>query len=196
MRGPSFDKLRTAEFVCCAAEAIVELLQTSLGGLHGNLASAVDALLDEAFPDRTPGKQSYHSEHGTPALILLLWDRERVLGHLAVYQREVEIGAETFSIGMIGGVAVASSHRGMGLARTLLAQARTHLAVQSIPFSVLFAYEPAVYASSGYKLMLNETHFLDGDGLWKTFVYRGSMYAELSSKPWPNKLLDLRGRVV
>ena len=36
----------------------------------------------------------------------------------------------------------------------------------------------------------------DGDGLWKTFVYRGGMYAELLGTAWPDKLLDLRGRVV
>jgi hypothetical protein len=30
----------------------------------------------------------------------------------------------------------------------------------------------------------------------KTFIYRGSMYAELSGRPWPNQMLDLRGRTV
>jgi len=44
--------------------------------------------------------------------------------------------------------------------------------------------------------MRNETRFLDVDGAWKTFVYRGSMYAELAERPWPNGILDLAGRVV
>jgi|SRR4029453_12529192 hypothetical protein len=48
---------------------------------------------------------------------------------------------------------------------------------RSIPFSILFAFEPRVYVSSGYKLMRNHTRFIDADGHWKTLVYHGSMYA-------------------
>jgi hypothetical protein len=44
--------------------------------------------------------------------------------------------------------------------------------------------------------MQNQTRFLDTDGQWKTFVYRGGMYAELSPKPWPNQLIDLCGPTV
>ena len=39
-------------------------------------------------------------------------------------------------------------------------------------------------------------HFLDVDGSWKTFVYRGGMHAELGRLPWPNRLLELAGGVV
>jgi hypothetical protein len=60
----------------------------------------------------------------------------------------------------------------------------------------LFAFEPRVYSSSGYKLMQNRTRFLDMDGEWKSIVYRGSMYAELLGRPWPNLPIDLRGPVV
>jgi predicted acetyltransferase len=65
-----------------------------------------------------------------------------------------------------------------------------------MPFSILFAYEPKVYASSGYELMQNTTRFIDADCTLKTFVYRGSMYAELSGRRWPNQMLELRGRTV
>jgi hypothetical protein len=67
---------------------------------------------------------------------------------------------------------------------------------RSIPFSILFAYEPEVYASSNYNLMRNATRFVDADATTKTMVYRGSMYAELSRRHWPNQLLDLRGRFI
>ena len=97
---------------------------------------------------------------------------------------------------MVGGVAIAPDYRRRGHSRALVRHAHAYLHAQAIPFSILFAYEPSVYASSGYKLMQNETHFLDIDGTWKTLVFRGSMYVELSGRPWPNQLLDLRGRVV
>lgn len=59
-----------------------------------------------------------------------------------------------------------------------------------------YARQPRVYLSSGYRLMQNKTHFLDVDGAWKTFVYRGSMYAELAERSWPNRMLELAGGVV
>ena len=96
---------------------------------------------------------------------------------------------------MIGGVAVAPDCRRRGHSRALVGQAHEYLKRQSIPFSILFAYGPR-YESSGYRLMQNATHFLDADGAWKTFVFRGSMFAELSGRLWPNQMLDLRGRVV
>jgi predicted acetyltransferase len=174
----------------------VELMQTTLADLRGSLASGVRALLDEAFPDRAPGEEDYYSAHGSPTLIMVLREGEHVIGHLAAYQREVGIADETLRIGMIGGVAIAPDCRGRGHSRELVEQAHMYLKSQSVPFSILFAYEPRVYASSGYKLMQNQTHFLDADGAWKTFVFRGSMYAELSGRSWPNQPLDLRGRVV
>jgi hypothetical protein len=30
----------------------------------------------------------------------------------------------------------------------------------------------------------------------KAFIYRGSMYAELAERPWPNRMLDLAAMVV
>jgi predicted acetyltransferase len=173
----------------------VDLLHTSLADADGHLRSGVDALLHSAFPDEGPSG-NYHARHGEPAVILVLRDGDRIVGHLALYHRQAKIGSDSSSIGMIGGLAVATGHRGRGCARRLLAEAHACLRQQSIPFSILFANEPAVYASSGYRLMRNETHFLDRDGGWKTFVYRGSMYAELLDRRWPNQLLDLRGRVV
>lgn len=67
---------------------------------------------------------------------------------------------------------------------------------RSIAYAILFAFEPRVYESSGYRLMQNETRFLDADGQWKCFVLRGSMYAELLEKRWPNRAIDLCGPAV
>ena len=118
------------------------------------------------------------------------------MGHLAVHQHQVKMGDEVLTIGMIGAVAVAPDHRRRGHCRLLLRRAHDDLRARLIPFSILFAFEPRVYLSSGYRLLQNETHFLDADGAWKAFVYRGSMYAELAERPWPNRMLELAGGVV
>ena len=163
-------------------------------------AGQVRALLNDAYPDGAPDELTgYYSRHGIPTITMLLredGEDPRVVGHLAIYEHQIKIGDETAEVGLLGEIAIAADRRRAGLARSLVRQAHEHLQGRSIPFSILFAYEPRIYASSGYKLMQNKTRFCDADGQWKTFVYRGSMYAELLGRPWPNRLIDLCGPVV
>jgi len=104
--------------------------------------------------------------------------------------------AKALRVGLLGEIAVAANHKRLGMARRLVRSAHDHLRARSIPFSILFAFEPRVYASSGYKLMQNEARFLDADGHWKILVYRGGMVAELSARRWPNQPIDLCGTAV
>jgi predicted acetyltransferase len=173
----------------------VEFIQSSLADLEAGVAREARALLKATFLEDAPGKDDYYAEYGTPALIVVLRDGSQVIGHLAAYERDVSIGSEALRIGMIGGVVIAPGYRGAGHSRALIGHAHAHFEAGKIPFSVLFAYEARVYESSGYKPMQNETRLFD-KGAWHTFVFRGSMYAELSERPWPNQLLDLRGGAV
>lgn len=159
--------------------------------------SEVCGLLNDAFPDGAPDELNYYySRRGIPEATLLLAEGHRVVGHLALYEREIQIGNDELTVGLLGEIAVAADHRRMGLGHRLVHEAHERLRAESIPFSILFAFEPRVYASSGYKLMQNKTRLLDTDGKWKTFVYRGSMYAELSGRSWPNLPIDLCGPAV
>jgi predicted N-acetyltransferase YhbS len=176
---------------------MIELIRT--GHIEANAENAADvrALLNDAFPDGAPDElDNYYIRHGIPAATLLLTESGRVVGHLAIYERQIRIGDETLQAGLLGEIAVAADRRRAGLARHLVREAHAHLQARSIPFSILFAYEPRVYESSGYRLMKNQMRFFDSDGQWKTFVYRGSMYAELLGRPWPDQLVDLCGPAV
>jgi len=174
----------------------MELIETTRRELVRQLDCKVQALLGRAFPDVVSENGDYYALYETPAVIMILQRGEQVIGHRCAYQRRVIIAGEPTTIGMIGGVAVAPYHRRKGLGRTLVQRAHGYLRQRSMPFSILFACEPRVYLSSGYKLMQNEMRFRDTDGAWKTFVYRGSMYAELSARSWPNQVVDLCGAVV
>jgi len=176
--------------------SVTELIEISRGALTGELETKVQALLDDAFPKGSATNGDCYALHGIPDRILIAREARQVVGHLAVYRRRVKNGGEVLEIGMVGGVAVLPDHRRKGHCRLLLLRAHDYLRARSIHFSILFAFEPRVYLSSGYRLMQNETHFLDVDGAWKTFVYRGSMYAELTQRPWPNQVLELAGGVV
>lgn len=65
---------------------------------------------------------------------------------------------------MIGDVAVSAERRSEGLCKMLLRSAHAHFRERAIDFSVLFAFEPPIYRSSGYALMRNTTRFLDQPG--------------------------------
>jgi predicted N-acetyltransferase YhbS len=170
----------------------IELTKTHRIEDDSPFAAGVHALLDATFPEGAPNELAgYYARHGFPTVTLLLSEGQHVVGHLALYEREIGIGAETVLVGLI-----AAERKRMGLARRLVAHAHDHLAARAIPFSILFAFEPVVYASSGYKPMRNETRFIDADGNLKTLVYRGGMVAELSERPWPNQQIDLRGTAV
>jgi predicted acetyltransferase len=176
---------------------MVRLIKTNYIETSAEYAGEVCSLLNNAFPDGAPNELSgYYSRHGLPTTTMLLREGRRAVGHLALYERQIKIGDETVQVGLLGEIAIAADRRRAGLARSLVRQAHRQLQGRSIPFSILFAFEPRVYASSGYKLMQNQTRFLDADGQWKTLVYRGSMYAELLGRPWPNRLIDLCGPTV
>lgn len=171
----------------------MELIETTRSGLVDPLEAKVRRLLGETFFDDT--SVDYYARLGIPELILVLQEGQEVVGHLALYRRVVGILGEDVEIGMIGGVAVAPAHRGHGHGRLLMRRAHAYLRERSIPFSILFAFEPRIYTSSGYKLMSNPIRFLENDA-WRTLVYRGGMYAALLDKLWPNQVVDLRGPVV
>jgi hypothetical protein len=180
---------------------MVELHEMSREGLVASLDAEVHALLREAFPsDEAAAAGDYYLPYGPPATILVLSEshpkEQRVIGHLAAYRREIAIGPDSVEIGMIGGVAIAPAHRGKGHVRALVGRIHVRFGQWALPFSVLFAFEPSVYASSGYKPMANTTRFRDSDGTWKTLVHRGGMYAELTERRWPNLPIDLHGPAV
>lgn len=164
--------------------------------LDGDLGPPVYRLLRDAFPGDGLNAGDYYRAVSVPDTILILRDADEVFAHLGIYLRTVAMGDATEEIGMLGGIAVAPARRRAGHARRLIDTAHAALRQRGVAFSVLFAFEPRLYASSGYRLMQNETRFIEPDGTPRTLVYRGSMFAELGARKWPSLLLDLRGKTV
>ena len=174
----------------------MEIIEEPATPDRSDLARGRKALLIDAFGDDADDVPEGYQPPDPTLRLLVREETGDVIGHAALHVRSVLFGEEPDTIGMIGDVAVAKDFRRLGLCRRLIEACHARLVRDHIDFSILFAYVPAVYRSSGYLLMQNETHFLDRDGLWKTFVYRGSMYCELSDRRWPNRTLDLRGPTV
>ena len=173
---------------------MMDIIRTDGDAVHGVVAANLKALLQDAF-----GRPQEPSQVDMPRAafrLLVMDERQNVMGHLAAFERDVAIGDHIYSIGMLGSVAVAPDHRRQGLCKKLVATAHKCFGEHRLPYSILFACNPDVYRSSGYHLMKNEMFFLDEDGHWKTFVFRGSMYCELDNRRWPNQRIDLKGPVV
>jgi N-acetylglutamate synthase-like GNAT family acetyltransferase len=167
----------------------MKLLRTEPRALSGALHAQVDTLLRTAFDLKGP----YDYGPDRAEVVLLLDDNGKAIGHAATYRRPISIGDETVSVGMIGGVAIDQAERRRGHVRRLMAEVHRHFAAEALPFSLLFAFVPAVYRSSGYCEMTNTTRFLDHDGAWRELVFRGGMVAELATRRWPGLPIDLRG---
>jgi hypothetical protein len=52
----------------------------------------VKVLIKQALPDFASEHSDYYTLHGTPAVIVIFREGREVVGHLAAYRREVEIG--------------------------------------------------------------------------------------------------------
>jgi len=153
--------------------------------------TALQRLLDDAFPDMAG---DYYGSV-IPDTVFLETRGKDVFGHLALFKRDVLLDGQPDRIGLLGGIAVATGWQGMGLAKALIAAAHDQLRHDGVAFSILFAFDPDRYLSSGYRPILNETRFLEA-GLPRQFVYRGGMVAVLGDRPWTCGLLDLQGPVV
>jgi hypothetical protein len=167
----------------------MKLLRTEPQALSAALHAQVDTLLRAAFD--LPGPYDYGPDRAE--VVLLADDGDKIIGHAATYRRPISIGDETVTVGLIGGVAIDAAERGHGHVRVLMAEIHRQFAAETLPFSLLFAFVPAVYRSSGYREMTNTTRFLDHDGAWQELVFRGGMVAELGSRRWPGLPIDLRG---
>jgi predicted acetyltransferase len=176
----------------CAPATAVKIAHLERSQLSGRARIAIESLLREAFPDAAGDLY----DRQTPERTVLLWDADRLIGHIAAYVRPVLLGDEPITIGLIGDVAIDPGFQSRGHSKRLIREVHGFFGGASLAFSVLFAFEPERYRSSGYRLMRNETRFLDADGSWRQFVYRGAMVAELGNRTWPELTLDLQGEVV
>src|SRR5262249_34237681 len=75
---------------------MIQLIKTNYIDASAELGAQVCALLNDAFPDGAPNELSgYYSRHGVPTTTMLLREGRRVVGHLAMYERQIKLGDGT-----------------------------------------------------------------------------------------------------
>ncbi|MDM3574517.1 GNAT family N-acetyltransferase [Proteus mirabilis] len=126
------------------------------------------ALQNSAFEDM---KGNFY-QVDIPYKLVLAIDDNQVIGHVAVYLRDVYLDSFPETIGILSCVVVAHKYRGKGVAASLIKRAHAILKEHSVNFSILFAVYHAYYLSSGYIPMKNLTRFIENNEK-KEFIYDG-----------------------
>ncbi|OAN76451.1 hypothetical protein A8B78_02925 [Jannaschia sp. EhC01] len=162
-----------------------------------DLKACADALLREAYGKDGDADDAEVDTNGNPPeayrAFLALDAYGNVVGHLAAYMRGVDQGNASMTVGMIGNVATRKTFRRRGIAKSLVDASHRHVRDAGARFSQLFAYDPPVYVSSGYRLMRDQVTFVDRAAAVSTCDLPGSMLFELTAHSWRAGTVNLNG---
>lgn len=117
-------------------------------------------------------------------------DAGRLVAHVAVHEKMIEVGVRGRPIGGIAEVCVHPDHRGRGHVRAMLSDIHAWLAAREIPYAVLFG-DPRVYASSGYIPAPNLMVLSETTGTWEASSH--AMARPLLADSWPAGAVRLIG---
>lgn len=112
--------------------------------------------------------------------MVLAIDDNQVIGHVAVYLRDVYLDSFPETIGILSCVVVAHKIPRKGVAASLIKRAHAILKEYSVNFSILFAVSHAYYLLWIYSDE-KSTRFIENNEK-KEFIYDGGMVCELSSQ--------------
>ena len=125
---------------------------------------------------------------------IMVFEGDKCIAHGAGYIRNMRIEEYDFIAGIIGGIAVDSNFRLRGIAKNIINQIHECFKKKGVHHSFLFASEPKVYFSNGYKMLENTMRVYDSyECKWQEFVWNDSMYADLCDKKLPSGLLEFNG---
>ena len=154
----------------------------------------IAALLMAAFDSGFGGRSYYRQRHH---LRLLARDGDVLAGHVALLYRAIQSRGQLIPIIGLAEVATASTHRGQGIARTLITQSLQIAQDSQAQFALLFG-DPAHYSRYGFRTAQNQLRQLDlKDGhssAVKTAPDSGFMVAPTGHVDWDDTAeIDLMG---
>jgi hypothetical protein len=75
-----------------------EWIEINRDALTGDLETRVQSLLGDAFPEGSSTNGDFYAFHGVPDRILIAREARQVVRHLALYQRQVQMGEAAFPL--------------------------------------------------------------------------------------------------
>jgi GNAT superfamily N-acetyltransferase len=152
----------------------------------------IRGLLISCFPDQPVfTKQRFY--HEMPAHRWYIMENDRMIAHVALHEKYINVNEKMLKTGGIAEVAVHPDARGRGYVRLLLQKAHNWQKNNGYSFSMLFG-DSRVYSSSGYVTIDNPFLYYKHDKKeWVTEKIDCAMVACLENEKWPQGLVDLAG---
>lgn len=155
----------------------------------------IAALMARAFPTAFNGRSYYHQRHH----VRLVVRAPRIIGHMALVFRDININGGLVPIIGLAEVATDPDHRGKGIAGALLqaaiAEARASLATHMLLFG-----DAKLYAAAGFQPVQNKMRYvvIHNARTVRTQTARADslMVLPLRDDPWPDGAdLDMLGHL-
>ncbi len=159
--------------------------------------AALAVLFSRCFPrSRTPftGFRSWSS--GRPELRLVGRDGTRIVAHVGILRRFLQVDGRAQLVGDVGLVAVDPAAQGRGLGGALLGRAAAVLRELGMPFGFLTCGEQVegFYAGAGWMRVDNPTRMVRSDGTVQVYGGMSMVLPVLASMgDWPVGRVDRNG---
>jgi predicted N-acetyltransferase YhbS len=158
---------------------------------------AINRLLQEAF-DSYPNHLIYANQ--LPSFRFLVWDNEKLVGHMAVEFRIVRVGEAIMRIFGIADLCVSIDYQQQNIASSLL-QKLEKLGKQSqVDFILLIAQDHGVYEKNGFQLVSNPCRWLminqqQTFGVGNRKLVDCLLVKQIGITKWQEGLVDLLGHI-
>lgn len=160
-----------------------------------DLKKDLAALLSESFPGFPAGRIYYKQ---LPSFRFLAWEKDRLIGQLAVEHRIINAGGAPASIFGLSDLCVAPGKQGLKVGSRLLEQVEAEGRQFGIDFLLMVSSEREYFEHRGYRVADNICRWVSiGDhvsfGLVQGRLPGSLMLKSLSGKKWGEGVADFLG---
>ena len=175
----------------------MEIRQLEEFALGEQERQAIQQLLGDCFPDY-PADRIYYKQ--LPDFRLLAWENDRLVGHLPVEHRMIDVGGMAARIFGIADFCVAGDFQHRGLGTQLLNRLEQLGKEHAVDFLLLLASRHEVYLHNGFQLVQNPCRWLiihdhRSLGVSHRRLPETLLVKALGSKPWREGVVDLLGHI-
>ena len=162
------------------------------------LDQAIRRMLCECFPaDAEAFSRARCWHESSPAYTVVCRERDRVLGHVAIVERQIACGPTPLLVAGVQSLAVVPAARRTGLSGQLMNRAMDEARRRGIPWGLLFCVPDlsAFYGRLGWRKIDRPVTMQDEHGRPTALPAKNiAMVLDLSSARLPDGPLDLCGR--
>jgi len=157
----------------------------------------INGLLNKTFGDYHK-EQSYYKQ--LPSFRYLVWQEDRLIGHMAVEHRNINIGQMLSRIFGVADLCVDHDFQSQHIASSILKQLEVLGKKHQVDFIVLIAQNHEVYEKNGFSLVNNTCRWLMIDsnqtlGVGHRRIEQCLMMKPINDKQWREGLIDFLGHI-